>query len=69
MENEDNEIDLHIKSLIKEYIAEHLDIRVNIRPSYDYGYGNSYELEVSLYLGDECVANDTHSLPTPKVSY
>lgn len=63
MENEDNERDLHIKSLIKEYIAEHLDIRVNINPYYDLGY-ISYKLQISLYLGDEEIASNRQSLPT-----
>ena len=56
-----------VKSLIRDYIVENLDIRIHVNKYGSYGEGPNVGIEV--YLGDELVSSDSSSLPEPKLSY
>ena len=54
-----------IKSLIREYIVENLDIRVDVNRG---GYSGP-SVKVSLYFDDDLIANADDYLPEPKITY
>ena len=56
-----------IKALVKEYIAENLHINIDINRFGSYDSGPS--ITVSLYLGEECIADSFDTLPEIKVKY
>lgn len=54
-----------VKSLIRDYIVEHLTVDIDTSNYYYEGA----KVQVSIYLGDELISDASATLPEPKVSY